>query len=665
MSDVDLTQRSIDTIRTLAMDAVQKANSGHPGTAMALAPVAYLYFTECMRYDPQQPHWAGRDRFVLSPGHACMLQYATLHLTGYDVSLEDLRQFRQWGSLTPGHPEVHHTPGIEVTTGPLGQGVGNIVGFALAERMLAARYNRPGHEIVDHRVFGICSDGDLMEGVAQEAASLGGHLKLGKITMVYDDNRITIEGDTGLAFDEDVAKRFEALGWHAQRLEDGWTLDDMRAAIAAAEADERPSIIVTRTHIAPGAPTKQDTAEAHGAPLGDEEIRLTKANYGWPENEQFLVPDDVAGHMSHVERGRAQREEWEARYAAYREAHPDLAAELERVLAGELPEGWDADLPVFDADAKGLATRSSSGKVIQALAAGIPELVGGSADLAPSNNTHIDGGLSVSARDYAARNLHFGIREHGMGAVATAMALHGGLRVFCATFLVFSDYMRGAVRVAALSQAPVTYVWTHDSIHVGEDGPTHQPIEHVMSLRMIPNLVLIRPGDANEVREAWRLAQTHRDGPVALILTRQNVPTLDRSVYAPADGLAKGAYVLIDAPSGTPDTIIIATGSEVHNAVEAHDALVAEGLQVRVVSMPSWELFVAQDAAYRESVLPAAVTRRVSMEAGTTFGWERWVGDAGASVGIDRWGASAPGGTVAKELGLTTDALIAAVKGLA
>ncbi|MGI9116816.1 MAG: transketolase [Gaiellales bacterium] len=660
----DLVDRSITTIRTLATDGVQKANSGHPGTAMALAPIAYLYYQEYLRYDPKAPHWPGRDRFVLSPGHACMLQYATLHLAGYAVSLEDLKQFRQWGSLTPGHPELGHTPGIEVTTGPLGQGVGNIVGFALAERMLAARYNRPGHEIIDHRVFGICSDGDLMEGVAQEAASLGGHLKLGKITMIYDDNRITIEGDTGLAFNEDVAQRFDALGWHAQRLEDGWTLDDVRAAIGAAAADERPSIIVLRTHIAPGAPTKQDTADAHGAPLGEEEVRLTKANYGWPEHEQFLVPDEVAAHMDRTERGRAEREAWEARIEDYRTAHPELAAELERVLAGELPPGWDADLPVFDADPKGMATRSSSGKVIQAIAAAVPEFVGGSADLAPSNNTHIDGGLSVSDRDYAGRNLHFGIREHGMGAVLNAMNVHGGLRAFGATFLVFSDYMRGAVRVAALSKTPVTYVWTHDSVWVGEDGPTHQPIEHVMSLRLIPNLTVIRPCDANEVREAWKAALLNRTGPTALVLTRHNVPTLDRTVLGAAEGLHRGAYVLADADGGVPDAIIIATGSEVHDALVARDELQADGMGVRVVSMPCWELFAEQDDAYRESVLPAAVTRRLSFEAGTTHGWERWVGSAGASIGIDRYGASAPGGTVAEQLGLTADAVAAAVRAL-
>ncbi|MFM7247937.1 MAG: transketolase, partial [Actinomycetota bacterium] len=548
------------------------------------------------------------DRFVLSPGHACILQYSALHLAGYGISLDDLKAFRQWGSITPGHPEAGHTPGIETTTGPLGQGIGNAVGFALAERLLAARYNRPGHEIVDHRVLGICSDGDLMEGVAQEAASLAGHLGLGKLTFVYDDNRITIEGDTGLAFSEDVAARFAALGWHTQRLEDGWTLDDVRAALDAAIAETgRPSLIVLRTHIAPGAPTKQDTAEAHGAPLGDEEIRLTKAAYGWPEHEQFLVPDEVAAHMDATARGGELKAEWEARMAAYRDAHPDLAAELERVLAGELPDGWDADLPVFEADPKGIASRVASGKAINALAARIPELVGGSADLAPSNNTHIADGLSVSERDFGGRNLHFGIREHGMGAVLNGMALHGGLRVFGATFLVFSDYMRGAVRIAALSGLPVTYVWTHDSVYVGEDGPTHQPIEHLMALRVIPNLVVVRPGDANETVEAWRVAQTHRSGPVAIVLSRQNLPTLDRTELAPAAGLARGAYVLADAPAGAPDAIAIATGSEVSLALAARDLLAAEGVALRVVSMPSWELFAAQDAAYRESVLPAAL----------------------------------------------------------
>ncbi len=660
----DLTERSIDTIRTLAMDGVQKANSGHPGTAMALAPIAYLYFHEYMAYDPQAPTWPGRDRFVLSPGHACILQYATLHLTGYDVSLDDLKQFRQWNSLTPGHPEVHHTPGIETTTGPLGQGVGNAVGFALAERMLAERYNRPGHEIIDHRVFAICSDGDLMEGVSAEASSIAGHLGLGKLTMIYDDNRITIEGDTDLAFSEDVAARYASYGWHTQRLDDGWTLDDVRAAIDAAERDERPSIIVLRTHIAPGSPNKQDTSDAHGSPLGDEEIKLTKAAYGWPENEQFLVPDEVKEHMDHRSRGAAEREAWQQRLEAYRAAHPGLAAELERVLAGELPDGWDADLPTFDADEKGAATRSSSGKAINALAARVPELVGGSADLAPSNNTHIVDAASVGVANFAGRNLHFGIREHGMGAILNGMALHGGFRVFGATFLVFSDYMRGAVRIAALSHIPVTYVWTHDSIWVGEDGPTHQPVEHLMALRVIPNLMVIRPADANETVEAWKVAMEHRTGPVALILTRQNLPTVDRALHAPAAGLRRGAYVLAEAEGGTPDAIIIATGSEVAGALEAREMLQSEGTATRVVSMPSWELFAQQDAAYREAVLPAAVPARVSFEAGLTHGWERWVGDRGASVGIDHYGASAPGATVAQEFGITAGAVVEAVRAI-
>ncbi|MGA0121434.1 MAG: transketolase [Gaiellales bacterium] len=661
----DIAERSITTIRTLAMDGVQQANSGHPGTAMALAPIAYLYYREYLRHDPTDPHWPGRDRFVLSPGHACILQYAALHLAGYGVSLDDLKAFRQWGSLTPGHPEAGHTPGIETTTGPLGQGIGNAVGFALAERMLAERYNRPGHEVIDHNVFGICSDGDLMEGVAHEAASLAGHLGLGKLTFVYDDNRITIEGDTGLAFSEDVAARFQSLGWHVQRLDDGWSLDDVRRALDQAAAETaKPSLIVLRTHIAPGAPTKQDTAEAHGAPLGEEEIRQTKAVYGWPEDAQFLVPDEVAAHMDGTARGRELKAAWQERMDAYRAAHPDLAAELERVLAGELPDGWDADLPAFDAAEKGVASRVASGKAINALAARIPELVGGSADLAPSNNTHIADGLSVSARDFGGRNLHFGIREHGMGAILNGMALHGGFRVFGATFLVFSDYMRGAVRLSALSHIPVTYVWTHDSVYVGEDGPTHQPVEHLMALRVIPNLVVLRPCDANETVEAWRYAQTHRSGPVAIVLTRQNLPTLDRAALAPAADLARGAYVLADADGGQPDAIVIATGSEVAGALAARELLAAEGVGVRVVSMPSWELFEAQDAAYRESVLPAAVTRRVSYEAGVTQGWERWVGLGGACVGIDRFGASAPGGTVAKELGMTPEAVAEAVRRL-
>ena len=659
----DVTTRSIDTIRTLAMDAVQKANSGHPGTAMALAPVAYLYYREYMRHDPTDPHWPGRDRFVLSPGHACILQYATLHLNGYGISLADLEAFRQWDSLTPGHPEAGHTPGIETTTGPLGQGVGNAVGFALAERMLAERFNRPGHEIIDHRVFAICSDGDLMEGVSAEAASLAGHLGLGRITMVYDDNRITIEGGTDLAFTEDVLDRFAAYGWHTQAVEDGWTLDDLRGAIDATLADPRPSIIRLRTHIAPGAPTKQDTAEAHGAPLGEEEIRLTKANYGWPEDAQFWVPDEVAEHMDARAAGATARAAWDERMNAYRAAHPDLAAELDRVLAGDLPDGWDADVPVFEADPKGIASRSASGKVLNALATRIPELVGGSADLAPSNNTHIADALSVSDRNMGGRNLHFGIREHGMGAILNGMALHQGFRVFGATFLVFSDYMRGAVRIAALSHIPVTYVWTHDSVYVGEDGPTHQPIEHLMALRAIPNLVVVRPGDANETAEAWRVAMQHRNGPVALILTRQNLPTVDRTTYASAAGLARGGYVLADS-DGEPETIVIATGSEVHTALEGRALLGDGAARVRVVSMPSWELFAAQDAAYRESVLPNGVRRRVSIEAGITSGWERFVGLDGRMIGIDRYGASAPGGTVARELGITPEAVADAVRSL-
>jgi len=659
----DVTTRSIDTIRTLAMDAVQKANSGHPGTAMALAPVAYLYYREVMRHDPADPHWPGRDRFVLSPGHACILQYAALHLSGYGITLADLEAFRQWDSATPGHPEAGHTPGIETTTGPLGQGVGNAVGFALAERMLAARFNRPGHEVIDHRVYGICSDGDLMEGVAAEAASLAGHLRLGRITMVYDDNHITIEGGTDLAFSEDVVARFAAYGWHTQVLDDGWTLDQLRAAIAAADADERPSLIRLRTHIAPGAPTKEGTAEAHGAPLGEEEIRLTKANYSWPEDAHFWVPDEVAEHMDARASGAAQRAAWEERMTAYRAAHPDLAAELERVLAGELPADWDADIPTFEPDPKGLATRAASGKVLNAIAARVPELVGGSADLAPSNNTHLADGLSVSERNMEGRNLHFGIREHGMGAVLNGMALHHGFRVYGATFLVFSDYMRGAVRLSALSQIPVTYVWTHDSVYVGEDGPTHQPIEHLMALRAIPNLVVVRPGDANETAEAWRLAMQHRDGPVALVLTRQNLPTLDRSELGAADGLARGGYILADT-DGDPEVIVIATGSEVHTALEGRALLGPDGGRVRVVSMPSWELFAAQDAAYRDAVLPPAVRRRVSIEAGITSGWERFVGLDGRMIGIDRYGASAPGGTVARELGITPEAVADAVRAL-
>ncbi len=649
---------SINTIRTLAMDGVQKANAGHPGTAMALAPVAYLLYEELMKHDPGDPHWPDRDRFVLSAGHACILQYAALHLAGYDVTIEDLQGFRQWGSKTPGHPELHDTPGVEVTTGPLGQGVGNGIGMALAERMLAERYNQPGHEIVDHHTWVICSDGDLMEGVSAEASSLAGHLGLGRLTCFYDDNHISIEGDTAVSFSEDVGKRYEAYGWHVQRFDDTWTLDTLRAAVAAARADTRPSMIIVRTHIGYGSPNKQDTGSAHGEPLGAEEIVLTKRVYGWPEDAHFLVPDEVREHCDRRVAGGVASASWRDRLAAYAAAHPDLHGELTRVLAGELPAGWQDALPTFEPGTS-IATRASSGTTIQALADAIPELVGGSADLAPSNNTNMKKYGSVSRDTYGGRNFHFGIREHGMGAVLNGMACHGGFRTFGATFMIFSDYMRPTARLAALMKLPVIYVWTHDSVWLGEDGPTHQPVEQLMSLRLIPNLVAMRPADANETAESWRVALERTDGPTALLLTRQGLPTLDRTTHGAADGTRRGAYILAEA-SGALDAIVVASGSEVHDALAARETLQAAGIGVRVVSMPSWDLFEEQDPAYQREVIPTGPAR-VSIEAGATFGWSRWIGENGRAIGIDRFGISAPGKQVARALGISADAVVAAV----
>jgi transketolase len=656
-------KQAIDTIRTLAMDAVQKANSGHPGTAMALAPVAYHLYRDVLRIDPVDTKWPDRDRFILSAGHACMLQYAALHLAGFDLTLDDLKSFRQYESKTPGHPEYSHTPGVETTTGPLGQGVGNAVGMAVAERMLAARYNRPGHEIVDHYTYTICSDGDLMEGVSAEASSIAGFLKLGKLIAIYDDNHITIEGDTSLAFAEDVGARYEAYGWHVQRFDDTWTYETLADAVKAAQADERPSMIILRTHIAEGAPNAVDTAEAHGAPLGEEEIRLAKRAYGWPEDEHFLVPDEVRQHMDRREDGARLSAEWGERFEAYRREHPELAAEFERTQRRELPEGWEAAVPTFTPEDGDLATRASGGKVLNALAEAIPELVGGSADLAPSTSTLMKKYGSVEAGGFDGRNFHFGIREHGMGSLLNGLTAHEGLLGFGATFLIFSDYMRPAVRLAAIMRLQVKYVWTHDSVWLGEDGPTHQPVEQLMTLRMIPGLVMMRPADANETAQAWRAAMLYKDGPVGFALSRQKLPTLDRSQFGAAEGVLRGAYVLADT-EGTPDAIVIGTGSEVHDALAARETLGEQGVRVRVVSMPSWELFAMQDEAYRDSVLPPDVTARVSIEAGTTFGWERWIGPGGRAVGIDRFGASAPGKTVARNLGVSPDAVVAAVQDL-
>jgi len=654
----------INTVRTLAMDAVQKANSGHPGTPMALAPIAYVLWERHLRYNPANPDWPGRDRFVLSCGHACMLQYAVLYLTGYDLTLDDLKQFRQWGSRTPGHTEFGHTPGVEVTTGPLGQGVGNAAGMALAEAHLAATFNRPGHNVIDHCTYFLCSDGDLMEGVSHEAASFAGHLKLGKLIGIYDDNHITIDGKTDLTFSDDTGRRFESYGWHVQHVADGNDLDAIDAALTnARRVTDRPSMIIVRTHIGFGSPNKQDTAAAHGAPLGEEEVKLTKQKLGWPTLDTFFVPDEALAHWRKArERGAKLEAEWRQRWEAYRKAHPDLAAELERRLAGRLPDGWDAAIPVFTPkDAQ--ATRAASGKVLAAIAPKVPELVGGSADLAESTNLVFHNAGDMGPTTIGARNMHFGIREHGMGAVMNGMSLHGGIRPVGSTFLMFSEYMRPPIRLAGLSGIPALYIFTHDSIGLGEDGPTHQPIEQLASLRAIPNVMVIRPADPTETAEAWRIALAHRDGPVAMILTRQKVAVIDRSKYAPANGVRFGAYTVGDAAGGKPKIILIGTGSEVELVMSAYEKLTAEGIAVRVVSMPSMELFTKQPQAYRDTVLTPGVPR-LAVEAGVSQPWYRWVGDRGAVLGIERYGASAPAPRIYQEFGLTVDNVVKRAKDL-
>ena len=652
-----LHHRAINTIRTLAMDAVQAANSGHPGAPMGAAPLAYALWTRFLRHNPADPAWPDRDRFVLSAGHASMLLYALLHLTGYDLPLDELRRFRQWGSRTPGHPERGLTPGVEATTGPLGSGVANAVGMAIAERMLAARFNRPGHAVVDHRTWALVSDGDLMEGVAAEAVSLAGALGLGKLTLLYDDNGITIDGGTGLAFAEDVGERFRACGWHVQRI-DGHDLDAIDAAIRAALAEEaRPSLIAAATEIAHGSPNKAGTSAAHGAALGAEEVRLTKEALGWPVEPAFHVPDDaLAEFRVALEEGAARQDDWHARLDDWAREHPDAAAEWRRVTAGALPDGWEAAIPTFSPEeTPALATRQASGKVLNALAAALPELVGGSADLASSTNTYL-AGLGDFGRDSPeGRNLRFGVREHAMGGVLNGIALHGGLVPFGGTFLVFSDWMRGAMRLGAIMGCRAVYVFTHDSIGVGEDGPTHQPIEHLMALRTIPGLTLIRPADANETAAAWRVA-LERDGPTALALTRQSTPVIEKAACA-REGAARGAYVLDGDPARTPDAILIATGSEVALARAAAVMLAGRGLAVRVVSMPSWELFAEQSPAYRDEVLPPGVAARLVVEAGASLGWERYAGDRGEIMGIDRFGASAPGGEMMARFGFTAEAV--------
>lgn len=675
-SDASLEQRAINTIRFLSVDAVEKADSGHPGMPMGAAPMAYVLWTRYLRHNPADPSWFNRDRFVLSAGHGSMLLYSLLHLTGYDLPLEEIKRFRQYGSMTPGHPERGLAPGVEITTGPLGQGFGNGVGMAIAEANLAARYNKPGREIIDHFTYAIASDGDMMEGVSSEAASLAGHLKLGKLVYLYDDNRISLSASTQLDFTEDQARRFEAYGWHTQSVEDGNDLDAIDRALGAArEERERPSLIIVRTHIGYGSPHKQDTFAAHGSPLGKEEVKLTKENLGWPLEPPFYVPEDVARHFHlALDRGARAQAEWNVKLAAYEKDEPELARELRLRIEGTLPAGWEAGIPRFPADPKGMATRIASGKVLSAVAARLPAVIGGSGDLNPSTFTAIAGagdfenparavgdlqGSVGGGWSYAGRNLAFGVREHAMGAIANGLAAHGGMIPFASTFFTFSDYMRPAIRLAALMGLQVIYVFTHDSIGLGEDGPTHQSVEHLAGLRAIPRLVVIRPGDAEETAVAWRVAIETRDRPVALVLTRQNVPTLDRAELASAEGLRRGAYVLADPSKGKPRLILIASGSEVCLMVSAGRTLAERRIPVRLVSMPSWELFEMQPREYREAVLPPTVTARLAIEAAATQGWCRYIGERGDVIGVDRFGASAPGPVVMREYGFTVENAVA------
>jgi len=652
---------AINTIRFLSADGVQQANSGHPGLPMGAAPMAYTIWTRHLRHNPTNPHWPDRDRFILSGGHGSMLLYSLLHLTGYDLSLDELKRFRQWGSLTPGHPEYGVTPGVETTTGPLGQGFANGVGMAMAETHLAKVYNRPGHEIINHFVYAIVTDGDLMEGVAAEAASLAGHLRLGKLIYLYDDNRISIEGSTDLAFTEDRGKRFQAYGWHVQTVKDGLDVEAIDKAIRAAKKDPRPSLIMVRNIIGYGLPTRAGTAKAHGEPPGDAELDGAKERLGWPKEPRFYIPDEaLAIFRSAIKTGASLERRWQKKMNAYRVAYPELADELERRLAAKLPPGWDAGLPEFLADPKGMASRAASGKVLNALSTVLPDLFGGSADLAPSNNTWMNNSQAFAPAGegpdtYEGRNIHFGVREHAMGSLVNGMAYHGGVIPFGATFMVFSDYMRPPVRLSALSHLGSIWVFTHDSIGVGEDGPTHQPVEHLAALRAIPNLVTLRPADANEVREAWKIAIENRRRPTALVLTRQNLPTLDRSVFAPAHGLRKGAYVLADLGEGKPQLILMASGSEVGLIVEAGKRLAETGISLRLVSFPSWELFADQPQDYQQAVLPPEIEKRVAVEAGITQGWHRWIESKGVVLGLDRYGASAPGGQLFKNLGFSVE----------
>jgi transketolase len=672
LDPAQLDQLSVDTIRFLSVDAVQKADSGHPGLPLGAAPMAYVLWTRFLRHNPANPQWLDRDRFVLSAGHGSMLLYSLLHLSGYDLPLDQIKQFRQWGSITPGHPERGLTPGVETTTGPLGQGFGNGVGMAIAEAHLAARYNRPGFEIIDHFTYGLVSDGDLMEGVASEAASLAGQLELGKLIYLYDNNHVTLSAGTNMTFNEDRAQRFEAYGWHTQSVDNGNDLDAIDHALSLARSEtRRPSLILVRTHLGYGSPNKQDTFEAHGSPLGAEEVKLTKQNLGCPVEPLFHIPPPALAHFRKaIARGRDAEAEWQDLFSDYARKHPDLAREFQQRMRGELPDGWDEDIPVFPADPKGMKTRVASGKVMSAIAPRLPSLMGGSADLDPSTHTALKEagdfespdrasgdiqGSSGGGWNYAGRNLHFGVREHGMGAILNGLAVHGGVIPYGATFFIFSDYMRPPMRLAAMMEQRVIYVFTHDSIGVGEDGATHQPVEQLANLRAIPRLVVIRPCDANETACSWRVAIETRDRPVALVLTRQDVPTLDRSLYASVEGLRRGAYILAEAANGRPEVILMATGSEVSLIVEAWEQLRKQGVQTRLVSMPSWELFDAQTEEYRHSVLPPPVRTRLAVEAGATQGWHRYVGEWGDVIGLDHFGASAPGPALMREFGFTVE----------
>ncbi len=659
MTDTKLDQLCVDTIRTLSIDGVQKANSGHPGLPMGMADAAYVLWTQFLQHNPKNPDWVNRDRFVLSAGHGSMLLYSLLHLTGYDLPLEQLKEFRQWDSLTPGHPEYGLTPGVETTTGPLGQGFANGVGMAIAEAFLAATFNRPGYDIVDHYVYAIVSDGDLMEGVSHEAASMAGHMKLGKMIYLYDDNHISIDGSTDLAFTENRMQRFDAYGWHTQQI-DGHDREAITEAIKAAQAvTDKPSIIACRTTIGFGSPNKANTAGVHGSPLGPEEVRLTKEAYGWDPDKSFFIPDDALAHFRQaVDNGAEWEAAWKGHLGAYNENYPNEAGQFRMAISGELPDGWDEVLPVFPADETGLATRAASGQTLQAMAPVLPNLIGGSADLAPSNNTFLKDYAVFANESYAGRNFHFGVREHGMVGVLNGMALHGGVIPYGATFLVFSDYCRPSLRMAALSHIPTISIFTHDSIGLGEDGPTHQPVEHLAALRAIPNLTVIRPADANETAQAWKVALEKRDGPVVLLLTRQKLPVYDRSSMGNAENLSRGAYVLLDSDKVYADVLLMASGSEVQFAVEAHARLSEMGIGAHVISMPSWELFKRQSEEYQEFVLPSSVKARVAIEAGVPMGWSKWIGQYGCVIGMERFGASAPYKTIYEHLGFTVDNIV-------